>query len=156
MIQDQAPTCVVLGSWWSSPRGDKLGGVDVKPRHLVRHVCVRVRHRAAERIPRDFSHDISGIGTGMNEKGTLCGEGVDTLPWTSLTDGEVAQRDVRIGADASDLLSLVDILELSVILRSNFEELFSSGSSGQKSDEHVAHTRHSSVAATAASLAVRQ
>lgn len=92
----------------------------------------------------------------MNEKGTLCGEGVDTLPWTSLTDGEVAQRDVRIGADASDLLSLVDILELSVILGSNFEELFSSGSSGQKSDEHVAHTRHSSVAATSGSLPVRQ
>ena len=34
-------------------------------------------------------------------------ESVDTLPWTSLTDGEVTQSDVRIGADASDLLSLV-------------------------------------------------
>ena len=92
----------------------------------------------------------------MNEKGTLWGESVDTLPWTSLTDGEVAQSDVRVGVDASDLLSLVEILEFSVILDTDLEELFSSGSSGQKSDEHVAHTRHSSVAATSGSVAVRQ
>ena len=58
--------------------------------------------------------------------------------------------------DASDLLSLVEILEFSVILDTDLEELFSSGSSGQKSDEHVAHTRHSSVAATSGSVPVRQ
>ena len=82
-------------------------------------------------------------------------ESVDTLPWTSLTDGEVAQSDVRIGADASDLLSLVEILEFAVILGSNLEELFSSGSSELKSDEPVAPTRPSSVACLSVSTCVR-
>ena len=55
-------------------------------------------------------------------------------------DGEVAQSDVQVGASALEAVGLVEKIEFTVILGSNFVE-FLLPISGQKSEEHVAHTR---------------
>ena len=62
------------------------------------------------------------------------------LPRTPLVDGEVAQSDVQVGASALEAVGLVEKIEFTVIWGSNFVE-FLLPISGQKSEEHVAHTR---------------